>query len=56
MVFNAISFMILSAEVALWLLKEEFLVSSLLKDLQAASVFQSKCLLKERKETGQFKQ
>lgn len=49
MVFDAISFMIPSAEVALRHLEEEFTVSCLLKYLQAASVFQSKCLLREEK-------
>lgn len=49
MVFDAISFMSPSAEVAPRLLEQEFTVSCLLKYLQEASVFQSKCLLKEEK-------
>lgn len=49
MVFDVIFFMSPSAKVAPRLLEEEFTVSCLFKYLQAASVFQSKCLLKEEK-------
>jgi len=49
MVFDAISFMSPSAEVALTLLEEEFTVCCLVKYLQAARVFQSMYLLKEEK-------